>query len=196
MARLNRDDIDKLYDYGIHLPTKTLITVGDSDEEVAANVMKGLHVLDGIQPEVSLTIKLNNCGGDEYHGLAIYDAIRECKSRVIIIGIGNVHSMGSIIFQAGDERVMTPNAKQLIHYGTPVLADPDLHAKSQWNWTEECKKFSAWMEQLYLEKIHEKHPLFKLKKLQEMLNFDTILNARESVNLGLADKILGEETNE
>lgn len=193
MSRINRDDVDKLFDYGIYLPNKTLITVGDSDEEVAANIMKGLHVLDSVRPEEPITIKLNNCGGDEYHGMGIYDAIRACNSKVIIIGIGNVHSMGSVIFQAGDERIMTPNAKQLIHYGTPLHADADLHAKSQWSWTNECKKFSGWMELMYLEKIHEKNPLFKLKKLQEMLNFDTVLSARESVNLGLADKILGEE---
>jgi ATP-dependent protease ClpP protease subunit len=49
------------------------------------------------------------------------------------------------------------------------------------------------MEQMYLAKIRVKHPDFKLKKLQEMLNFDTILSAQESVDLGLADKILGEE---
>lgn len=193
MGKINRDDVDKLYDYGIHIPTKSLITVGDSDEEVAANLMKGLHVLDTTRPDEPLTIKLNNCGGDEHHGMAIYDAIRACKSKIIIIGMGNVHSMGSVIFQSGDERVMSPNARQLIHYGTPLHADPDLHAKSQWSWTKECKKFSSWMEQMYLEKIHEKHPTFKLKKLQEMLNFDTVLDARESVNLGLADKILGEE---
>jgi ATP-dependent Clp protease, protease subunit len=191
--RLNRDDIDKLYDYGIYIPTKTLITVGDSDEEVASNIMKGLHILDSIQVDTPLTIHLNNCGGDEYHGMAIYDAIKACKSKTIIVGMGNVHSMGSVIFQAANERIMSPNAKQLIHYGTPLLADSDLHAKSQWSWTKECKKFSAWMEQMYLSKIREKNPKFKLKKLQEMLNFDTVLDARESVDYGLADKILGEE---
>lgn len=191
--KLNRDDIDKLYDYGIYIPTKTLITVGDSDEEVAANIMKGLHVLDSIRPEELLNIQLNNCGGDEYHGMAIYDAIKACKSEVRIVGMGNVHSMGSVIFQAGNIRVMAPNAKQLIHYGTPIQADPELHAKSQWSWTKECKKFSGWMEQMYLAKMREKDPKFKLKKLQDMLNFDTVLDARESVQLGLADKILGEE---
>jgi ATP-dependent protease ClpP protease subunit len=101
--------------------------------------------------------------------------------------------MGSVIFQAGDLRIMAPNAKQLIHYGTPLHADSELHAKSQYNWTEECKKFSAWMELMYLAKIHDKQPEFKLKRLQKMLNFDTILSAQESVELGLADKILGED---
>jgi ATP-dependent Clp protease protease subunit len=195
MGRLNRDDIDKLYDYGIHIPTKTLITVGETDEIVAENIMKGLHILDNIRPEESITIHLNNVGGDEHHGLAIYDSIKACKSHVIIIGKGNVHSMGSVIFQAADERIMAPNAKQLIHYGTPLNADSELHAKSQYSWTDECKRFSAWMEQMYLDKIHDKHPDFKLKKLQEMLNFDKILSAEESVELGLADKILGEDEN-
>jgi ATP-dependent Clp protease, protease subunit len=193
MGRLNRDDIDKLYDYGIHIPTKTLITVGDTDEIVAENIMKGLHILDSVRVEEPITIKLNNCGGDEYHGMAIYDTIRACDSHVIIIGTGNVHSMGSIIFQAGDERIMSPNAKQLIHYGTPLHADSELHAKSQWSWTEECKKFSRWMERMYLAKIREKNPEFKIEQVQEMLNFDKILDAKESVELGLADKILGEE---
>jgi ATP-dependent protease ClpP protease subunit len=193
MSRLKRDDIDNLYDYGIHIPTKTLITVGDTDEVVAENIMKGLHILDGVRPEETITIKLNNCGGDEFHGMAIYDAIKACASHVTIIGMGNVHSMGSIIFQAADTRIMAPNAKQLIHYGTPMHADPELHAKSQWSWTAECKKFSAWMEQMYLDRIREKIPSFKLKKLQSMLNFDKVLDAKESVRLGLADQILGDE---
>lgn len=191
--RINRDDVDKLYDYGIYIPTKTIVTFGESDSEVAANLVKGLIVLDSINVDKQITIHLNNVGGDEYHGNAIFDHIRACKSRVVIVATGHAMSMGSIMLQAADERIMTPNAKQMIHYGTPVLADPDGHAKTQYKWTEECKKLSAWMEDLYLEKIRQKHPDFKKKKLVEMLNFDTILSARESVDLGLADKILGEE---
>lgn len=191
--KLNRDDIDKLYDYGIYIPMKTIVSVGETGEETAVNLMKGLLILDSIEPEKPLCIHLNNVGGDEHHGMAIYDSIKACQSNVIIIGKGNIHSMGSIIFQAADERIMAPNAKQLIHYGSPLHADSELHAKSQWSWTEECKRFSSWMEELYLEKIKEKHPDFKLKKLQEMLNFDKVLDAKESVELGLADKILGED---
>jgi ATP-dependent Clp protease protease subunit len=192
MSKVNRDDVDKLFEYGIYIPTKTIITVGDTDEEVADNLLKGLHVLDNTNQDRPITIHLNNMGGDEYHGLAIFDSIRACTSKIIIIGKGNVCSMGSVIFQAADERIMAPNAKQLIHYGTPLYADSELHAKSQYKWTEECKKFTIWMEDLYLEKIRQKCPEFKKKALIEMLNFDTILSARESVDLGLADSILGE----
>lgn len=192
MPKINRDDIDKLYEYGIYIPTKTIITVGESNEELSSNLMKGLHVLDSTNPDKPITIHLDNVGGDEYHGLAVYDSIKACSSRVIIIAKGHAMSMGSIIFQAADERIMAPNAKQMIHYGTPVLADGELHAKTQYKWTEECKKISVWMKAMYLARIREKHPDFKDKKLDEMLNFDTILSAEESVELGLADKILGE----
>lgn len=193
MGRVNRDDIDKLFDYGIYIPTKTIVTVGETDEEVAANILKGLHILDNAYTEKPITIHLNNLGGDEYHGMCIYDSIQECESEVVIIAKGHVMSMGSVIFQAADQRIMSPNARQMIHYGTPIVADSELHAKSQHKWTEECKRFCGWMEELYLEKIRVKHPDFKLKKLQELLNFDTILSAQESVDLGLADRISGED---
>lgn len=201
MSKAN-DNIDKFHDYGIFIPKRTVyigsIDVsaehGESgtDAAMAEAAIKNLFILEGMSSD-PITIIMNNVGGDEHHGAAIYDAIRACKSNVTIIGMGNVHSMGSIILQAGDERILSPNAKQLIHYGSPLYADPDMHAKSQWSWTKECKRFAGWMEQMYLEKIREKNPTFKLRKLQELLNFDTVLDARESVNLGLADKILGEE---
>jgi ATP-dependent protease ClpP protease subunit len=193
MAKLNRDDVDKLYEYGIYIPTKTIISVGETDAEIAANLLKGLHILDNVNQDKSITIELNNVGGDEYHGMAVYDTIKACVSHVKIIGKGQIMSMGSIMFQAADERIMAPNAKQMIHYGTPVLADSDAHAKVQYKWTEECKNFSKWMEDMYLEKVREKHPEFSRKRLIKMLDFDTILTARQSVDLGLADKILGEE---
>lgn len=193
MSRLNIDDVDKLYDYGIYIPTKTIVTVGECDEEFADKLIKGLHVLDSTNVDKPITIQLNNSGGDEYHGMAVFDSIRACKSRVIIIAKGHAMSMGSIIFQAADERVISPNAKQMLHYGTPVLADGEAHVKTQYKWTEECKKFSEWMENMYLERIREKHPNFKKKELINMLNFDTILSAEESVNIGLADRILGSD---
>jgi len=196
------DNIDKFHDYGIYIPERT-IYIGSvdvsaehgesgTDAALAEAAIKNLFILEAMGND-PIKIIQNNVGGDEHHGMAVYDAIRNCKSEVTIIGMGNIHSMGSVIFQSGDVRIIAPNAKQLIHYGTPLHADPDMHAKSQWSWTEECKRFSRWMEEMYLEKIREKHPDFKLRKLQEMLNFDKVLDARESVNMGLADKILGED---
>jgi ATP-dependent protease ClpP protease subunit len=96
--------------------------------------------------------------------------------------------MGSVILQAADERILAPNARVMIHYGYMGMA-PN-HTKIYQKWAEECKKLDQQMLDIYMDKIVEKHPRFQRNQLDEMCNFDTILNAQEAVNLGLADSIL------
>lgn len=198
MAKAMRDDIDKFFDYEIYLPTRTIymgsvendIENGESgtDGAMAERVIKALHILDNTPSgDKPITIIMNNPGGDEYHGLAIFDAIKTCKNYVKVIVYGHAMSMGSIILQAADERVMAPNSRMMIHYGTWGIND---HPKIVYKWADEGKKFDAWMENLYFEKIKQKHPNHSLAKVKEMCNFDTFLTAQEAVDLGLADKIL------
>lgn len=192
-----QDNIDKFHDYDIYLPTRTVymgsgemsIEHGESgcDGALAERVVKNLHILDTLNAD-PITIIINNVGGDEYHMLAIYDAIKACRSHVKIVVMGHAMSAGSIILQAADERVMAPASRQMIHYGTWGI---HAHAKTAQKWAKEGEKIDKWMESVYLERIHEKNPTFSLKKLQTMLDHDTFLTAEESVRLGLADKILG-----
>jgi len=197
MAKLVRDDIDKFFEYGIDLSSKTLY-MGSLEEDwdggeagvdfrMARNVVQGLLVLDNIKKEEPLTIIMNNPGGDWYHGIAIYDAIKACESKVIIKAFGHAMSMGSIILQAADERVMSPNAKMMIHYG---YCGHFGTSKNHLVWAEEEKKVMKDMENIYLEKIHQKDPKFTRTKLRKMLDPDTILTAQEAIDLGLADSVL------
>lgn len=197
--RVNRDDIDKYHDYGLYIPTRTLfmgseivdINDGESgcDALMAERSIKNLTILESINKE-PITILMNNIGGDEFHCFAIIDAIQACESHVKIIAYGHAMSAGSLILQAADERIMAPLAVQMVHYGTWACND---HSKTFQKWSSEGRRIDQWMEKWYLDKIHEKLPEYKLKKLQEMLNFDTFLSAQESVGLGLADKVLGQE---
>jgi len=193
----NKDDIDRFFDYDIHLPTKTLYlgSANYSDEHgetgtdhlMAEMAIKGLHLLDKTKPDSPLTIVMNNPGGDEYHGLAIYDAIKMCTSEVHIKVLGHAMSMGSIILQAADWRIMTENSRMMLHYGTWGHND---HTLNVYKWAEEGKKFDKWMEDLYLEKIHQKKPTYTRKKLQTEISFDKFLTAAEAVDMGLADEVL------
>lgn len=196
--RVNRDDIDKFHDYGLYLPNRTLYMgsefVGDDDESgtdalMAERMVKNLHILDS-QNQEEITIIMNNLGGDPMHGLAIYDSIRACRSKVSIKVFGNAMSMGSIILQAADERIMSPNSVQMIHYGYLSLGG---HSKTTYKHTDENKRIDAWMERLYLEKIREKVGDFSPQRLKGMLDHDYFLTAEKSVEIGLADKVLGKE---
>lgn len=196
--RINRDDIDKFHDYGLYLPTRTIYMGSESISEaddfaesgcdafMAERMVKNLHILDVLNQE-PITIMMNNVGGDEYHCFAIYDAIKACKSRVIIKVVGHAMSAGSIILQAADERIMLPTSRQMIHYGTWGVND---HAKTTQKWAEEGKKIDRWLEKMYLEKIREKNPQYKIGRLQRLLDHDTFLTAQESIELGLADEVL------
>lgn len=203
MARIIRDDVDRFFQYGIDLNTRTIYmgegaTFGGVDDDLAQNMIKSLHILDSAAPngDKPITIIMNNPGGDEYHGMAIYDAIKACHNEVIIKVFGHAMSMGSIILQAADEgnRIMAPNSMMMIHYGT--WAPPEDHPKNVYSWAEEGKRFDKWMIDLYLKKIREKHPKFTRKKVDEMCNFDKFITAKQAVELGLADEILGEEDDE
>lgn len=197
--RHTRDDVDRFHEYGIYLPTRTLymgseesdIEAGESgcDAIMAERAVKNLHVLDKMSNK-PITVIMNNSGGDEYHGFAMYDAIKGCRSHVTVQVMGHAMSMGSIILQAADERIMAPTSRQLIHYGVWGTID---HAKTTQKWAKEGEKIDRWMEDMYLGKIREKHPKFSLRRLRDMLDHDTFLTAQESVELGLADKVLGSE---
>jgi ATP-dependent Clp endopeptidase proteolytic subunit ClpP len=200
MARVTKDDIDKFFDYDIDLTNRTLyvgsVSVTDDGDEsgvdaiMAERVIKALHLLEaqGPQGDKPITIIMNNPGGDWYHGMAIYDAIKSCKNHITIKVFGMAMSMGSIILQAADERILAPNAKVMIHYG--YMGMPANHTKIFQKWAEETKRINHQMVDIYMEKILSKNPNFQRKKLIKMCNFDTILTAQEAVNLGLADSIL------
>lgn len=192
-----RDDIDKFHDYSIYLPTRTLYmgseNVSESDDFaesgcdafMAERIIKNLHILDSMSAE-PITVVMNNIGGDAYHCFAVYDAIKGCKSHITIKVVGHAMSAGSIILQAADERIMTPNSRQMIHYGSFDISG---HAKTAQKWAKEGEKIDKWMEQMYLGRINEKNPDFKLATLQRRLDHDTFLTAQESLDLGLADKV-------
>ena len=189
------DDLAKLHDYSIYLPTRTIymgseehhIEHGESgtDGAMAERTIKNLHVLDITNEPIHII--MNNLGGDEYACFAIIDAIKRCQSHVTVTAFGHAMSAGSLILQAADERIMAPLAVQMIHYGTWGCVDHSLTFKK---WSNENDRINKWMENYYLEKIREAQPKFTLNKLKSMLDHDTFLTAEESLELGLCDSIL------
>lgn len=194
--RPSLDNLDRFHDNNLFLPTRTIyigseevsIDSGESgtDGAMAERVIKNLHILESINNE-PINVIMNNMGGDVFHGMAIYDAIRACNSRVIIKATGYVMSMGSIILQAGDERILTPHSVVMIHHGYDGHATN--HVKTVRSWVDFGKKFDELINKIYLDKIREKNPEFKRSKLDNLLDFDTLLFPEEAVKLGLADKV-------
>lgn len=200
--KIGHDDIDKFHDYSIHIPTRTIFmgtenisTENDFEESgvdcsMAERNLKNIHILEAMSSD-PITIIMNNIGGDFYHGMAIYDAIKYSSVEKITIKVfGHAMSMGSIILQAADERIMAPNAKQMVHYGYTTL---DGESKTVEKKAREDRDNNRLIEEIYLDRVKEKIPDFTMKALKKLLDRDTFLSPEESVRLGLADKILGDD---
>lgn len=100
----------------VNFDRRTIYIMGEADPELAHRVIIALEALDKEPGEIR--VFLNSEGGNEEDGYAIYDALTMCVNPVRIEGYGNVCSIAAAIFQAGDVRLLSPNATFMIHNGT------------------------------------------------------------------------------
>ena len=185
MSNSFKDLVSEFHSNNVFLETKTIVVVGDVDEDMFEMLAKNLHALDSKSGEI--TIKLMSDGGSVSVARGIYDVIRGCKNVVRIICYGEVSSSATIILQAGDRRVMAPNSKLMVHVGSEFI--PQSLPRNVERTAEQHRIDEKWMEDIYLVKIKQKKPRFTRKQLKMLLEYDTYLSPKESLELGLIDHI-------
>lgn len=181
-----KDFVSTAHTDDVYLPSRTIFLTGDVDIDMYEKCIKNLHALD-TQTE-TVTIYLNSGGGDVTQAFAIYNAIRAMKSMVRIVAWGECSSAASLIFQAGDDRLMAPDVEFMIHIGEEGYGQN--HPNNIERWYEQSKHVKERMIQTYLKKIKEKKPRFTRAKFEELWTFDKILKPEEVIKLGLADRIV------
>ena len=98
------------------------------DETTVAECCAQLAVWDRLDPTCDLTVKINSPGGTVFEGLHLFDdvsaySLREWDTRDIprgthhttVIGRGMAASMGGILLQSFDTRIVGPECWVLIH---------------------------------------------------------------------------------
>lgn len=183
MARIVKDNLYLFFENNIEVSTKTLyMGFGhseeiDLDQKVASDLLKGLHILDNLRPEEPIRLIINNMGGEAGHGLAIYDAIRNCNSEVHAYVYGHCYSMAAWVIQAADRRIMSKNSIMMIHNGEGTKDELD-------------KQIDEVCIDIMLSRMREKKPKFSRTQLDKMLLKDTYLWPHEALELGLIDEVL------
>ncbi len=190
LKRSDKDLVDQFYDHGLYVPTRTIDLLEEEiNEHSSTKVIKALHVLDHTSQDRDkpITILINSLGGDQSAGMAIYDAITECKNHVTIKGYGSVMSIAAWIMQAGDHRMMSKNSRMMLHTGQ-IAFDTD-HPENNKRWMKRHDKDERIMEEILLQKIQVKKPKFTKKMVKDLLKFDTILTPEEAIDLNLIDEV-------
>lgn len=137
------------------------------------------------QPGKPITLLLTSPGGSILHGLALFDfllTLRHRGHRLKVVAMGFAASMGSILLQAADERVMAPNGFVMLHEAASFA-----HGKT--SAIEEDMNFLKKLEHRLVEILCERSKLTATTLRRRWRKTDVWLDAEECLALGLIDRI-------
>lgn len=152
------------------------------DNDVANIIQAQLLFLQSVDETADISLYINSPGGVVSAGLGIYDTMQLIKPHVNTICTGMAASMASVLLCAGHDRSILPHANVMIHQplgGAQGQASDILIAAKQ---IEKCRK-----ELCSLISKHTKQPY---DKVFNDMDRDYWLDAQESLDYGLVDRIL------
>ena len=135
-----------------------------------------------------IIVNINSYGGEVAEGLSIYNQLKNSKAKVKTICNGFACSIASIIFLAGDERVMCENSLMMLH---------NAWSNASGN-SKELRKTADDLEKITQQSIDIYQTVSGLdeEKIKEMLDEETWLDAKEAMELGFITSIQSENKND
>ena len=165
--------------------TRCLSFFGDVTRDKTHLFMSQLMQLAEESREEPITVFLNTEGGSLTDGLAIYDAITDCPSPVVVVATGICASAGLIILSAGDYRVATKNTTFFYH--EPIMQENLVNNLSDMN---DLQKFYSYCKER-MDTIIKDRSKMKKKKWKDFFEGKTsfYFSAQEALGFNLLDSI-------
>jgi ATP-dependent protease ClpP protease subunit len=202
--------IADVHSFGLNIYTREIFLTshvidGEVDDpgvdwRCANNFIRNLSLLE-FMGRAKITVHMLLIPGGSYDaGMAIYHAIKSCKSYIKIITHGSANSMSSIILQAADWRVVSPLSNIMIHHGSISLSDSSQSVASAIKVNnKQCKDMveifaNRAINGKYFEQY--KNQKFGIKKVVDFINealkanSDWYISAEDCIAYGFADEIL------
>lgn len=149
------------------------------DDEISASTLsKQLEELGDVD---EIHVFINSYGGEVAEGLAIYNALRRHKAKITTYCDGFACSIASVIFMAGDERVMNEASLLMIH--------------NAWTWAsgnaEELRKQADDLEKITQASVeaYKAHSSLSEDEIKELMNAETWILPSEALEYGFATKV-------
>lgn len=125
-----------------------------------------------------IDVYINSYGGEVAEGLAIYNALKRHKAKVITHVDGFACSIASVIFMAGDERVMPNTSCLMIHNPWTFASGNANELRKQ---AEDLEKIGECSINAYLERVN-----ISKEELKELLDNESWISPSEAVEMGFA----------
>lgn len=172
---------------GLDEDNRTVYLYGEIEESAMFRTITALDILE--KTSGPIVLKLGSEGGDVHWGFAIYDALRCCNNHITVIGTGAVMSMGSLILQAGDLRLLTPKARVMIHDGS--MGIDTINTSRLKGLAEEADATTDLAVKVLAQRSGKSED-----EIRDMLHREVYMSAEEAVSANLADGVFSYHTGE
>ena len=144
----------------------------------AVNLSRQLEELGDVS---QIDVYINSYGGEVAEGLAIYNALRRHKAKVTTYCDGFACSIASVIFMAGDERVMNEASLLMIH--------------NAWTWAagnaSELRKQADDLEVITQASVeaYKAHSSLSEEEIKALMDNETWILPADALSYGFATRI-------
>ncbi len=141
--------------------------------------------LQAMDPDVEIiNVHINSYGGEVAEGLAIYNSLQNHKAKVRTYCDGFACSSASIIFMAGDDRIMNAASLLFIHNAWMYAAGNAAQLRKQ---ADDLDTITQASINAYMQKVS-----IAEDNLKELLDAETWILPNEALDMGFATSIVGE----
>lgn len=144
----------------------------------SANLSRQLEALDDVN---EINVYINSYGGEVAEGIAIYNALRRHKAKIRTICDGFACSIASVIFMAGDERVMNEASMLMIHNAWTFAEGNAAQLRKQ---AEDLEKIT----QLSVE-AYKAHSSLTEDEIKALMDAETWVHPGEALEYGFATAV-------
>lgn len=176
---------EKSYEiYSRLLKDRIIYIKGEFNDEMANNVVAQLLYLNSQDPDKDIYMYINSPGGSISSMLAIFDTMCYIAADINTVGIGTCASAASFILSAGTKgkRAVLPNTSVMIH---ELSSGTSGKAQDMFLEIARLKKMYDRMAKQYVKFTGK-----SLAKIKKDMSRDYWLDAEETLNYGLVDKII------
>lgn len=135
----------------------------------------------------TINVYINSYGGEVMTGLAIYNQLKRHPAKINTYCDSFACSIASVIFMAGDNRIMYDNTLLMIHNAWCSFTGNSSDIRKM---ADELDKITESSIKVYLNEIN-----ISEKELRRMMDEETWIDAQEALNMGFATKVLKDNSN-
>lgn len=144
----------------------------------AVNLSKKLEELGDVS---KIHVYINSYGGEVAEGLAIYNALKRHKAKVTTYCDGFAASIASVVFMAGDKRVMSEASLLMVHNAWTVGIGNAAELRKQADDLDKITKASI--------EAYKAHSNLSEDEIKALLDAETWILPEEALEYGFATKV-------